>query len=204
MEERTGKSIEDKYGDRMSVKPISRKDVVEWAKLKTDIADQLIRLYELTVSITCKDKVVVELGTRKGNSTRALLAAVNDSGGHLYSVDIDACPHAVKAFRGQHNWTFTRINDLKLVKLWSRPIDHLFIDTSHTFDQTLAELREWGEWVKTDGVISLHDIYAPKYPDVFKAVKKYLSENPSFQFTEHSGSNGLGVIRKLPILEELR
>jgi len=184
----------------MSVKPISRKDVVEWAKVKTDIADQLIRLYELTVNIACKEKVVVELGTRKGNSTRALLAAVNDSGGHLYSVDIDNCRLAVNSLRGQPNWTFTKANDLKLVKQWSRPIDHLFIDTSHTFDHTLAELREWGEWVKPYGVISLHDIYALKYHDVLPAIKKYLSENPSFQFTEYSGSNGLGVIRKLPLL----
>jgi len=191
----------------MSVKPISRKDVVEWAKVKTDIADQLIRLYELTVNIACKDKVVVELGTRKGNSTRALLAAVNDSGGHLYSVDIDNCRLAVNSLRGQPNWTFIKADDMKLVKRWDKPIDHLFIDTSHTFNHTLAELREWGNWVKPYGVISLHDIYAPKYPDhisqgydVLKATKKYLSENPSFQFTEHSGSNGLGVIRKLPLL----
>jgi len=190
----------------MSVKPISRKDVVIWAKQKTDIADQLIRLYELTVNLACKEKVVVELGTRKGNSTRALLAAVNDSGGHLYSVDIHRCPYAVKALRGEPNWTFTRSDDMKLVKHWSRPIDHLFIDTSHTFSHTLAELREWGNWVKPYGVISLHDLYAPKYPNhvsqgysVLPAIKKYLSENPSFQFTEYSGSNGLGVIKKLPL-----
>jgi len=101
---------------------ISRKDVIEWAKLETDIADQLIRLYELTANIPHKDKVVVELGTRRGNSTRALLAAVNDSGGHLYSVDIGKCWRAVSALHEEPNWTFTRGDDLEVVKQWNLPI----------------------------------------------------------------------------------
>jgi predicted O-methyltransferase YrrM len=181
----------------VTVTQINREDVVEWSKLETDIADQLIRLYELTASISCKNKVVVELGTRRGNSTRALLAAVNDSGGHLYSVDIGKCGHALSALGRESNWTFTRGDDLEVIKQWNLPIDHLFIDTSHTYEHTLAELREWGGWVKAHGIISLHDIHYRKTPGVMEAIRKYLSENPSFEFTEYSGSNGLGVIIKL-------
>jgi len=184
----------------MNMTQISRRDVVEWAKLETDIADQLIRLYELTVNIPHRDKVVVELGTRRGNSTRALLAAVNDSGGHLYSVDIGKCWRAVSALHEEPNWTFTRGDDLEVVKQWSLPIDHLFIDTSHTYEHTLTELREWGGWVKLHGIISLHDIHYRKTPGVMEAIQKYLSENLSFQFTEYKGSNGLGVIKKTPLL----
>jgi len=98
---------------------ISHKDVVERAKLETDIADQLIRLYKLTANIPIKNKVVVELGTRKGNSTRALLAAVNDSGGHLYSVDIGNCRQVVGALGRERNWTFTKGDDMEVVKQWN-------------------------------------------------------------------------------------
>ncbi|GAH71924.1 unnamed protein product, partial [marine sediment metagenome] len=125
------------------------------------------------------------------------LAAVNDSGGHLFSVDIRDCPNARRRLRGEPNWTFIQEDDMKLVKRWDKPIDHLFIDTRHDFRHTLAELREWGGWVKMYGVISLHDTNAQNYPGVMRAVKRYLEENTTFVFTNYPECFGLGVVKKL-------
>jgi len=163
----------------------------------------LLRLYQLVVGVPLKDKIVVELGVRNGESTTAFLAAVNDSGGHLFSVDILECQRVRKRLTGEPNWTFVQRDDMDVVKEWNQPIDHLFIDTDHAFDHTLAELREWGKWVKFFGLISLHDIHTRTYRDVPKAIRQYLSENPAFKYTEYSGSYGLGLIQKrFPSLPE--
>lgn len=182
---------------------LTYEDVLARSEMRSDIMLHLLRLYRLVTEIPLDDKVVVELGLSKGESTTALLAAVNDSGGHLFSVDILECLHARDRLVDEPNWTFIQGDDMEVVKGWDRPIDHLFIDTSHTFEHTLAELREWGVWVKESGSISLHDIYLRRVTGVMEAVRVYLLENPSFVFAEFSGSNGLGVIQK-PSLRCLR
>lgn len=177
---------------------ITYKDVLSRSARESDISLHLIRLYELTADIHSPDKVVVELGVRSGESTTALLAAVNDTGGRLISVDITECRQTRRRLKGEPNWVFFHGDDMELIKKWRKTIDHLFIDTSHTFDHTLVELREWGRWVKDYGIISLHDTNAPNYPGVMRAVEKYLEENPNFTFTNYPESFGLGVIKKLP------
>lgn len=175
---------------------INFEDVLSRSEKKSDIYLHLTRLYKLTIDLHVPDKVVVELGVRRGESTIALLAAVNDSGGHFFSIDIEDCVLVRECLKGEPNWTFIKEDDINLIKKWTKPIDHLFIDTSHTYEHTLAELREWGKWVKDHGIISLHDTTAPNYPGVMKAIKKYLGENPTFEFTNYPECFGLGIIKK--------
>lgn len=169
---------------------ITHKDLVQRASIWTDMQAHLQRLYDLTIKFP-KDKVVVELGVRWGTSTIALLAAVNDSGGHLFSVDIEDCSNVCP---GEVNWTFILGNDMDVVRTWNQPIDHLFIDTIHTFDHTFAELSEWGKWVKLGGVISLHDT---AILDVMNAIEKLMADDPhKYDFRNYTESNGLGVLQK--------
>lgn len=172
---------------------IGYKDVVELAKLCSDIQNQLIRLYDLTVKLTY-EKVVVELGVRGGNSTTALLAAVNDSGGHLYSVDLlPSRDRATTYLDTEPNWTFILGDDMDIVKSWNKPIDHLFIDTTHRFEHTLSELREWGKWVKPEGIVTLHDV---SENEVMLAINRFMEENPEkYGCTIFPNSYGLGLLR---------
>ena len=179
---------------------ITYNDLLEKVSEWSDIQAHLIRLYDFTVQIPVKEKVVVELGVRWGTSTVALIAAVNDSGGPLYSIDIGAYPETQKLFKGESNWTFLQGDDMEVVKDWNRPIDHLFIDTSHTFDHTLGELREWGKWVKQGGIITLHDIYGlgGEKSEVWDAIEHHMKENPGkYDFKTFEKSYGLGVLKKL-------
>lgn len=178
---------------------ITYDDVLKKASEGSDIMAHLVRLYNFTVQLPVKEKVVVELGVRWGTSTVAFLGAVNDSGGHLYSVDIDACYGTQQLFKGEPNWTFIHGNDMDVVKRWNKPIDHLFIDTIHTFDHTLMELREWGGWVKQGGIITLHDVYEDGVKsEVWDAIEHYIEENPGkYDFKVFEKSHGLGLLRRI-------
>lgn len=171
-------------------------DVIALSKKPSDVQGQVIRLYQLSAQLP-RDKVIVELGVDNGTTTIPLLAAVNDTGGHLYSVDYRDCSGClVKAgFINEPNWTFILGNDLEVVKSWDKKIDHLFLDTVHTFEPTLSELRAWGAWVKRPhGIITLHDTDAPG-SGVRKAIESYLRET-DWTFTNFDGSAGLGLLER--------
>ena len=94
---------------------------------ESDIREYLPLLYEYA----CKARVIVELGTRKGNSTLVLLAGAQVSGGHVWSVDVDPCdrdPEGMGPLAGCPLWTFTRGDDLHPAVLAALPqeIDLLF------------------------------------------------------------------------------
>lgn len=183
---------------------ISRKEILERTKIPNEaygflhphMTEHLLTLYDITASVISPDKIIVELGVGRGESTAALLAAVNDTGGHLYGIDIRDCGGI---FDNEPNWTFIRGDDLEIVKEWNRPIDHLFIDTSHRFEQTIAELRAWSPWIADreygvfkPGIISLHDIHLP---GVKRAVETFLEENPKkYNLTVYPGRFSLGTL----------
>ncbi|MCJ7631472.1 class I SAM-dependent methyltransferase [Candidatus Bathyarchaeota archaeon] len=174
---------------------LTYRDVVERASIWSDIKGHLLRLYDLTVKLP-KEKIVVELGVRWGNSTTALLAAVNDSGGRLYSVDVLSPSGGATAYMGtEPNWTFILGDDINVVKTWDKPIDHLFIDTTHKFEHTLSELREWGKWVNPEGIITLHDA---SNIEVMQAINRFMEENPDkYELTIFEGSYGLALLRRM-------
>jgi predicted O-methyltransferase YrrM len=101
---------------------------------------------------------ILELGVRWGNSTSALLLAAHDSGGMLYSVDVNK-PDV--PFEGDERWRFLQCDDMHMAAVifaeGGAPYDVLFIDTSHELEHTLHELRTYGEMVKAGGVILCHD-----------------------------------------------
>ena len=175
--------IRDEYATRLAL----------WS----DIQDHLPRLHAEAATGEC---VVIELGVRAGNSTAAFLAAVDEFGGHVHSCDI----HRPRVPWENHpQWTFYEGDDLALVDELPDGVDVLFIDTSHFYDQTCAELELYVPKVKPGGVVLLHDTELkhpegrpwddPDFP-VRKAVDLYCFEHQlTAEFVE--GCNGLGVIR---------
>jgi len=130
---------------------------------KTDICDHLNTLFFMAVS--ARPRLIVELGTRGGESTRALLCAAAFSDAILLSVDIDDCagldlPH-------RENWRFVKADDIEFglnrFKQWCREegvepdIDVLFIDTSHECEHTRDEIRVWSPYLAKSGVMIFHD-----------------------------------------------
>lgn len=170
--------------------------LAEWS----DIQGHLQFLHDVVTEERARR--VVELGVRDGNSTSAFLSGLEQKrhgDAHLWSVDIVPI-NAPAAWWRSGLWTFIFDNDLKVRDYVPEDIDILFIDTSHHYDHTLAELRLYGPRSKT---ILLHDVDLerphgaprgdPPFP-VRAAINAWLQETTrKVEFRE--GSYGLGVIR---------
>ena len=119
----------------------------------SDIQGHLEFMHDLVVAEDAK--TVLELGVRDGNSTAALIAAVDKTDGHLWSVDVNPIPE-VPAWVTSGRWTTLLGDDLTVVYSYNLPqqFDIVFIDTLHWFHHTLAELRLYAP--KTN-IVLLHD-----------------------------------------------
>lgn len=133
---------------------------------------------------------ILELGTRYGTSTTALLAGRPDV---LISVDVSPCRNAtLLQERGEADLRFVTADSLEWNSLHDS-YDLLFIDTEHTFSQVTAELGRFAPLV-THWII-LHDTVS--FPPVMDAVQEYLRQNPAWSMIEnHRNNNGLAVLER--------
>jgi hypothetical protein len=117
------------------------------------------------LTAAAKPKLIVELGTRGGESTRALLAAAALSDATLLSVDITDCSGLDLPYR--ERWRFKKADDIHFglegFKQWCAEeglepcIDVLFIDTSHQYEHTKEEIRVWSPYLGEEGLMMFHD-----------------------------------------------
>ena len=188
-------TLQDAFADRLA----------RWS----DIQEYLPFLHREAVGRDTLGRVI-ELGTRKGNSTLAFLAAVEKRhlGGHVWSVDISDCardPEGMLPWANCPWWTFTCGDDMDpavQAKLPAR-CDVLFIDTSHEYDHTLAELRAYVPRVTPGGVALFHDTHVMGWPGyqwdrdvspVWAALDDYCAE-AGLSWEDMPGEYGLGIIR---------
>ena len=167
------------------------------SRKKTDISDHVMTLHIITLENDLKR--VLELGVRDGESTVALAEAVSKIGGHLWSMDISSCNTAKKQISEyglSEYWTFIQGDDKQLASSWNQEVDHIFVDTSHIYEDMLNELILYEKFVRLGGYITFHDTVS--YPDVLRAVKDFLTRTKSkFRFYNYNNCNGFGILRKI-------
>lgn len=143
----------------LDVPPLA--DVIARSRQRTDISDHLPLIFSEALGV--QPKLIVELGVRGGESTFVLERVAELAGNiPLVSVDIDDC----SAISDYANWHFIQGDDIELAGRFSAWLeqkgfppraDFLFLDTSHLFEHTLAELEHWLPFVAPGGKIALHD-----------------------------------------------
>lgn len=133
---------------------------------------------------------VVEIGTRAGYSTSALLAGVEKNGGKLFSVDIRECLPDIK----HPQWMFICCDSVKNVETLRHAlpdtIDVLLVDGDHTYEGCLSDLENFGCRAKK---IFVHDTDAPAYPDVKVATLQFCA-NHERDVVFHDKSFGMAEI----------
>lgn len=130
---------------------------------ETDIYDHLSTIFFFAAE--ANPRLMVELGTRGGESTRALLAAASLTDAKLLSIDIEDCEK--DDIYAHDKWYFVKADDIEFgkseFKSWCadhsiKPvIDVLFIDTSHEYVHTKQELEVWSNYIAEKGVLIFHD-----------------------------------------------
>lgn len=164
----------------------------EWLCTPHDMQAHLPRLDALA------QNVCLELGTRYGASTSALLTGVRASGGHVWSVDTEDCSGLFDC----DEWTFVQADscDVGAVQyagmLEDTRINLLLIDTLHTREQVLRELDTWGPRMAEGGIILLHDTEdADGNPtEVAEAIRLWTPPLACCSFQHYTGSYGLTEI----------
>lgn len=152
-----------------------------------DIEEHIPILQEYCLQLDAKK--VLELGVRDGISTKAFLFALDKTDGQLISVDRSDCSKVSDSPR----WKFIKSDDMNLQ--FNEIIDILFIDTSHKYAHTLAELKKYGDLVRKGGMIFLHDTV--RYPEVMDAIREYLRTHLDIVFNNLENCNGLGILEKI-------
>ena len=173
----------------------------------SDIVEYLPLLYGFARS--CPEARVLELGSRKGNSTLALLAGAEESGGHVWSCDVDdvaADPGGMAPWASCGRWTFTRGDDMdpSVQSLLPAQCDVLFVDTSHEYGHTVREIGAYMPRVAPGGVALFHDTkFLPgcpgdawdgTLPPVGRALDEWCARTGR-KWTDLPGQYGLGIVR---------
>jgi predicted O-methyltransferase YrrM len=135
---------------------------------------------------------IVELGTREGHATVALLEAAKSNGGRVMSISADACRSArerIESLGLEGRWTFKQGNGLDLDEgEMPHPIDLLFIDTAFLYSRTLAELRKFAGHVRAGGWIALHNSASfPASRAVLEAVQSFVLRPRFYPFINQGG-----------------
>src|SRR5947209_1236539 len=131
--------------------PVLAEALGRWATAASDIHDHLPTIFGETVAV--RPRLIVELGTREGISTRALLAAAEISDAHVLSIDIADCSRINLPAQLRARWTSVCADDVAFAGqpfaafcagCNSPPFaDVIFFDTSHAYDHTRAEIEKW-------------------------------------------------------------
>lgn len=159
--------------------------------------DDLKLLYNSTVEN--KYKNILELGVLHGNSTRVFaLAASILKNCNITSVDIEegCCKEAyekLKQYELEKYVKFVTSDSVEfLLDQDDDFFDCIFIDTSHTYKQTIVELFLAGLKVKQDGGhIFLHDVHMP---NVSSAIELFMSYNKHLKYIKYHTPAGLEFI----------
>lgn len=134
--------------------------VLELSRVPSDISEHLPALF--LEALEAEARLMVELGTRSGDSTFALTEAAKLLDATLVSVDIEDCSVVSEYPR----WHFVQCDDLAFAEEfdhWCRnrtispEIDLLFVDTTHAYLQTVKELEAWMPLLSPRGRAIFHD-----------------------------------------------
>lgn len=116
---------------------------------------------------------VVEIGTATGWTTIAL--ALQVPGRRVHSYDPVARPERERYLRLVPAEVRERVTfhpePGETGADPAAPVDFLFIDSSHEYEETVGTYRNWASRLAPGATVAFHDYGAPEFPDVERAVR---------------------------------
>jgi predicted O-methyltransferase YrrM len=121
-------------------------------------------------------RTVVELGTATGWTTASLALADPARTVASYDPVVQEGRERYAALvprRARSRMTFMQTTGEAGAGQWDGPpVDLLFVDSTHTRDDTLAEFCAWRPHLDPNGVVVFHDFGNPAFPGVAEAVRE--------------------------------
>jgi predicted O-methyltransferase YrrM len=147
-------------------------------------AHELHKLFSIAKS-TVKGGVILEIGSYRGKSTLALAMGAKHSGARVYSIDPHeeftgvaggkyGPPDLARKIENIAKFQLGKIifpicmNSHDVGKIWSKPIDVLWIDGDHSFEGVKGDYDLFSPFVKKNGLMLFHD-------SAMEGVKKTIS-----------------------------
>lgn len=175
------------------------KHTLSRSRLSTDIHEHLVTLFNLVTMIN--GRLVVELGVNTGESTVALLEAVEATDGEVISVDIED-PHPqvrpmLDSYGLTKRWTFYKSDDIVFGLHWpkAKQADLIFVDTCHEYFHTKEEIRIYEPILRPGGIMVFHDTVT-FFDGVQKPIFEFLATHKNWSYENKPNCNGLGILRK--------
>jgi len=147
-------------------------------------------------------KVVVELGTGSGYSTRAFLNALHHTGGVLYSVDLYPEKEPIKTtltqFKDEKQAVFITGDSIEVGRQWKNgPVDIVLCDSDHAKERVMGELDVWNQY--NPKLFLIHDIIylspTPHLAPPYDACLEWATKNKrKFVYIIIPGTPSLGMI----------
>lgn len=118
-------------------------------------------IYEMVKSLNAK--TVLEIGSGQFTFSKAILKALEITGGRLHTCDPDP-----KREYTHDQMTFYRLTSDYFFLAWRYHIDFLLIDGDHKYSQVKSDYHHFSRFVRKGGIICFHDINVPSAPGVKK------------------------------------
>jgi predicted O-methyltransferase YrrM len=179
--------------------------------------DQIVYYnFLFSIALMAKPKVIVELGTGPGSSSLAFVRALQYNRklglarGVIHTCDIN--PDTIRKLR-----RFVKFDDLVIphpitTDEFARemekdpfPIDLLFIDAYHSFEQCLADFNHFAPYVVPNGLILMHDMFPLseeaeqlQYSGTAWMTAPYIKQNyrEDYEISTVPYLSGIGLVRK--------
>lgn len=157
-------------------------------------------------------KIIVDLGVRNGQATRALLYAAKQAGGRVWSVDIEDCSYVCPS-EFKDNWFFFQMSTddffNQIIYPKKMEIDLLLIDADHSYEQSKIDFENYSQCIRTNGIVIMHDTYPAKecrkkWPGGAGGVWKTWQEIDENNWDKLilPYSSGIGIARKRGLKDE--
>lgn len=128
------------------------------------------------------NSIIVEIGSFKGRSTACLALGCSRRNGHVYAVDtfngndvdffdrnyLSEFESNMRMLGLTESVTPIVMTSKEASEVWDKPINMLFIDGSHVFDDVVSDFLGFFPQVRDGGMVALHDV-CETWPDVVKA-----------------------------------
>lgn len=150
------------------------------------------------LAIDKKPRISVVLGVCGGGCCHNL--CIGSGTGKVYGIDVANEYKTNIEFLNQHpNFEFVLSDSIQMAQTFKKKsVDILFIDTIHTYDQTIKEFNAWRPHLAKDAVVLLDDLFREGMLDAWNELP---GEKIRFDSLHVGGSptdGGFGIVFNIP------